>query len=151
MYVYTTYTRPLSVQAQYSRSCPIISNSCYNSSPFTWTVVSSYFLCRGSPCPILRTFAFSWFCMTSARCLHNFFPLGRDQQMTQLFYCCSDRFRRGVFCLRRRYLVTATYTCLLKISCLAANVFRCPPRGHQSATALLSIYLSLFLLLPLGA
>jgi hypothetical protein len=31
MYVYTTYTRPLSVQAQYSRSRPIISSSCYNS------------------------------------------------------------------------------------------------------------------------
>jgi hypothetical protein len=27
MYVYTTFTRPLSVQAQYSRSCPIISSS----------------------------------------------------------------------------------------------------------------------------
>jgi hypothetical protein len=39
MYVYTTYTRPLSVQAQYSRSCPIISSSCYNSSLITWTVV----------------------------------------------------------------------------------------------------------------
>jgi hypothetical protein len=37
--VYTTYTRPLSVQAQYSRSCPIISSSCYNSSLVTWTVV----------------------------------------------------------------------------------------------------------------
>jgi hypothetical protein len=32
MHVYTTYTRPLSVQAQYSRSCPIISSYCYNSS-----------------------------------------------------------------------------------------------------------------------
>jgi hypothetical protein len=39
MYVYTTYTRPLSIQAQYSRKCPIISSSCYNSSPDTWTVV----------------------------------------------------------------------------------------------------------------
>jgi hypothetical protein len=39
MYVNTTYTRPLSVQAQYSRSCPIISSSCYNSILFTWTVV----------------------------------------------------------------------------------------------------------------
>jgi hypothetical protein len=29
MYVYTIYIRPLSVQAQYSRSCPIISCSCY--------------------------------------------------------------------------------------------------------------------------
>jgi hypothetical protein len=37
MYVYTTYTGPLSVQAQYSRSCPIISSSCYNSSLVTWT------------------------------------------------------------------------------------------------------------------
>jgi hypothetical protein len=30
MCVYTIYTRPLSVQAQYSTSCPIISSSCYN-------------------------------------------------------------------------------------------------------------------------
>jgi hypothetical protein len=35
MYVYTTYTGPLSVQAQYGRSCPIISSSCYNSSVVT--------------------------------------------------------------------------------------------------------------------
>jgi hypothetical protein len=33
------YTGPLSVQAQYSRSCPIISCSCYNGSLVTWTVV----------------------------------------------------------------------------------------------------------------
>jgi hypothetical protein len=39
MHVYRTYTGPLSVQAQYSRSCPIISSSCYNSSLVTWTVV----------------------------------------------------------------------------------------------------------------
>jgi hypothetical protein len=39
MYVYTTYTRPLSVRAQYSRKCPIISSSCCNSSVFTWTVI----------------------------------------------------------------------------------------------------------------
>jgi hypothetical protein len=39
MYIFTTYTRPLSVQAQYSRSCPIISRFFYNSSLVTWTVV----------------------------------------------------------------------------------------------------------------
>jgi hypothetical protein len=39
MYVYTVYTRPLSVQAQYSRSCPIINCSCYNGSLLTSTVV----------------------------------------------------------------------------------------------------------------
>jgi hypothetical protein len=39
MYLYTIYTRPLSVQAQYSRSCPIINCSCYNGSLLTWTVV----------------------------------------------------------------------------------------------------------------
>jgi hypothetical protein len=39
MYVYTTYTRPLSVQAQYSRKCPIISIALYNGSLVTWTVV----------------------------------------------------------------------------------------------------------------
>jgi hypothetical protein len=38
MYIYTTYTRPLSVQAQYSRSYPI-GSTCYNSSLVTWTVV----------------------------------------------------------------------------------------------------------------
>jgi hypothetical protein len=31
IYVYITYTMPPPVQAQYSRSCPIISSSCYNS------------------------------------------------------------------------------------------------------------------------
>jgi hypothetical protein len=35
MYVYTIHTRPLSVQAQYSRSCPIISCSWYNGSQLT--------------------------------------------------------------------------------------------------------------------
>jgi hypothetical protein len=52
------------------RSC-----SCYNGSLVTWTVISLnllYFLCQGSPCPMLRTFALSWFCMTSACCLHKF-------------------------------------------------------------------------------
>jgi hypothetical protein len=39
IYIYTTYTRPLSVQAQYSRSCPIIRSSCNNSSLVTWTIV----------------------------------------------------------------------------------------------------------------
>jgi hypothetical protein len=39
MYVYTVYTRPRSVQAKYSRSCPIISCSCYNGSLVTSTVV----------------------------------------------------------------------------------------------------------------
>jgi hypothetical protein len=37
MYVFTTYTRHLSVQAHYSRSCPIISSSCYSSGLVTWT------------------------------------------------------------------------------------------------------------------
>jgi hypothetical protein len=31
-----------------------------------------YFLCRASPCPILRTFSLSWFCITSACCLYTF-------------------------------------------------------------------------------
>jgi hypothetical protein len=39
MYVYKPYTGPLSVQAQYNRSCPIISSSCYNSSLVTWKVL----------------------------------------------------------------------------------------------------------------
>jgi hypothetical protein len=32
-------TRPLSVQARYSKSCPIINFSCYNGCLLTWTVV----------------------------------------------------------------------------------------------------------------
>jgi hypothetical protein len=39
MYIYKIYTRPLSVQAQHSRSCPIINCSRYNGSLLTWTVV----------------------------------------------------------------------------------------------------------------
>jgi hypothetical protein len=39
MFVYTIYTRPLSVQAQYSRLCPIPSCFRYNGSLVTWTVV----------------------------------------------------------------------------------------------------------------
>jgi hypothetical protein len=34
---YAIYTRPLSAQAQYSRSCHIICSLCYNSSLDTWT------------------------------------------------------------------------------------------------------------------
>jgi hypothetical protein len=53
---------------------------CYNGSMVTWTVVtfttatfkSLYFLCLVSPSPIPRTCSFSWFCMTSVCCLHNF-------------------------------------------------------------------------------
>jgi hypothetical protein len=37
--VYIIYKRPLSVQAQQSRSCHILSSSCYNSSLVIWTVV----------------------------------------------------------------------------------------------------------------
>jgi hypothetical protein len=56
MYVHTTYTTPLLVQAQYSSSCPIISISCYNDSLVTSMVVCFtaprlsllYFLCRSS-------------------------------------------------------------------------------------------------------
>jgi hypothetical protein len=55
MYVYTTYTGPLLVQAQHS-----ISSSCYNTSLVTWTVLCLtaaklsflYVLCRDSPCPM---------------------------------------------------------------------------------------------------
>jgi hypothetical protein len=38
MYVYTIYTRPRSIEAQYSRSFPIVSCSCYNGSLVTWTI-----------------------------------------------------------------------------------------------------------------
>jgi hypothetical protein len=53
MLLNTTYTRPLSVQAQYSKSCPIISSSCYNSILVTWTVV----------------------CLTAAMFKHLIFPM----------------------------------------------------------------------------
>jgi hypothetical protein len=39
MYIQHMCIRRLSVQAQYSSSCPIISSSCYNSSLVMWTVV----------------------------------------------------------------------------------------------------------------
>jgi hypothetical protein len=38
-YYMCVYTRLLSVHAQYSRSCPIISSSCYNGVLVTWKVV----------------------------------------------------------------------------------------------------------------
>jgi hypothetical protein len=38
--VYKIYTGPLSVQAQYSRLCPISSSFRYNGSLITWTVIS---------------------------------------------------------------------------------------------------------------
>jgi hypothetical protein len=37
--LYTIFTRPLSVQAQYGRLCPITSSFCYNGSLVTWTIV----------------------------------------------------------------------------------------------------------------
>jgi hypothetical protein len=56
--LYTIYTRPLSVQAQYSRLCPISSSIRYNGSLLTSTVVSLtaamfsllYFAQPWSPC-----------------------------------------------------------------------------------------------------
>jgi hypothetical protein len=42
---------------------------------YVWPLLSLsllYFLCCALPCPILLTFAFSWFHMTFACCLHNF-------------------------------------------------------------------------------
>jgi hypothetical protein len=52
---------------------------CYNGSLVTWTDVSlsatkfkPLIFSLASPCPVLRTCSFSWFCMTSACCLHNF-------------------------------------------------------------------------------
>jgi hypothetical protein len=73
-YVYAIYTRLLSAQAQYSRSCQ---NLRYNSSLDTWTAVR---LTAAKFKPLmfsvlgfsLWTFTFSWFCITSACCLHNF-------------------------------------------------------------------------------
>jgi hypothetical protein len=38
-YVYSVYTRPLSAQAQYNRSCPFICSLSYNSSLVPWKVV----------------------------------------------------------------------------------------------------------------
>jgi hypothetical protein len=62
-YVCTIYTRPLSAQAQYSRSWPIICSLCYNSSLDTLTVI----------------------CLTAAKFkLLIFSVLG----FKWLFYCC---------------------------------------------------------------
>jgi hypothetical protein len=74
----TLYTKPLSVQAQYRRSRPIFNSFFYNGSLVTVVCLPAakfyplilYFLYRGSPCRMLRTFAFSWFCVTSACWLH---------------------------------------------------------------------------------
>jgi hypothetical protein len=65
MYVYTTYTWPLSVQAQYSRSCRIINSSCYNSSLVTWMV---------------------WL-NSKPRIAYN--PLARTTQETPFLCCCA--------------------------------------------------------------
>jgi hypothetical protein len=70
---------PQSAEAQYSRSCPIICILRYKSL-YNWTVMHLKattfkplnFLCRVSPCPTLRTWAFTWFCMIFACCLINF-------------------------------------------------------------------------------
>jgi hypothetical protein len=61
-YVYTVYTRPLSAQAQYSRSCHIICSLRYNNSQtlersYAWPLPSLsllHFLCWALPCRILR-------------------------------------------------------------------------------------------------
>jgi hypothetical protein len=90
-YVYTIYTGPLSVLVQYRRSCPIISSSCYYSSRVTWPPPSLsllYFLCLGTPCPMLRTFAFSWFCMTSACCQ---LILTYNHICTEVWKPCANR------------------------------------------------------------
>jgi hypothetical protein len=82
MYVYTTYTGPLSVQAQYSRSCPIISSSCYNSSLVTWTRWTE--LGRTSHIASERTH--------------------RERRLQHLFYCCVTSPRA---CLPSRPIATA--------------------------------------------
>jgi hypothetical protein len=56
-YVYAVYTRPLSAQAQYSRSCPIICSLRYAWPPPSLSLF--YFLYWSSPCPILPTWSWS--------------------------------------------------------------------------------------------
>jgi hypothetical protein len=81
MYVYTIYTSPPSVQAQYSRSCPIISSSCYNGSLITWTVL----------CLTAAKFKPLIFLNCTASFLQDNSSAWTTQE-TQLLYCC-----RGVF------------------------------------------------------
>jgi hypothetical protein len=80
----------LSVRAQYSNLCP--TNSCSRchgnyktlEQTYTWPPSSLsllYFLCGGSPCPMLRTFSFWWLWMISACLLHN---LLRNCKQTEL-------------------------------------------------------------------
>jgi hypothetical protein len=86
------YTRLPSIWAQYSRLCPISSSSFRNNgSQVNWTVVCLtapnlslwFFLCRGSPCPVLQTFAFHdfvWLQITN----YNF-----SQHNILLFFICN--------------------------------------------------------------
>jgi hypothetical protein len=62
-----TYTGPLSVQAQYSRSCSIIRSFCFNSSLVTWTVV----------------------CMTAAKFKPLIFPVSLFWYDSVLYYLYS--------------------------------------------------------------
>ena len=77
--IYTLYTQPLPVRAVYRRSW-LNTYHLFEWQLNIWTVVCLtvpkfkplIFPCWPSPCPILWTFSLSWFCMTSACCLHNF-------------------------------------------------------------------------------
>jgi hypothetical protein len=112
MYVYTIYTRPLSVQAHYSRSCPIISCFCYNGSLATWTVVC---LTAAKFKPLI----FHYYWLTSKRASYNI--SAPTSQKTPVIVLLQS-FPLERVCLRRCYAVTTAYTCLLRNCCLAANV-----------------------------
>jgi hypothetical protein len=129
-YVYTIYTRPLSSQAQYSWSCPIICSLCYNSSLDTWPPPSLsllYFLCWASPCHILWT-PFSWFCITSACCLSRPVCLGVVPLLEQVTRFYISEWQSEVDQMGNTYPIVLL--CLL-------------PRANQQETMLCPIVASL--------
>jgi hypothetical protein len=92
---YIQYTRPmpLLVQARYSILCPVRSSSGYNGSSVTWTVVCLT-AAKLKPlyglriCPILQTWAFSWFWI-SACCLRNL-PYNRTRTDCEKAYAYHE-------------------------------------------------------------
>jgi hypothetical protein len=107
--VYIIYIRPLSVQAQYSRSCPIISSSCYNSRVVTWTVV----------------------CLTAAKfkpCSHySLYSLGTDRIEKTSPDSSSFDASRSYRTERVKNIACQSFHCyILIICCLATGVFAEP-------------------------
>jgi hypothetical protein len=146
MYVYTIYTRPPSVQAQYSRSRPIINCSCYNGSLLTWTVVcltaAEIFLrhrCLATSAArttentavlLLRAFVSAGMCLRS-RCLAmNYFGFQASVKILRQTLCKSF----GRMCTRIIWLRISTNsgqrctTDLPTVGPLHKISFRCPSK-----------------------